>query len=75
MGTATLNRTAWTLTAPYVPGVHAQEFITFAVQDSGKIAVYKHETPTVPAEPWAVWTAQTARNLWNSCISCNWTLA
>lgn len=75
MGTATLTRTAWTLSAPYVPGVHRQEFYTFVVRDSDKIAVYRHNTPTIPAEPYAVWTAQTARTLWNSCISCNWTLA
>jgi hypothetical protein len=74
MGTATPTRTAWTLTG-YVPGSHAQEFYTFVVRDSDKIAVYRHNTPTIPAEPYAVWTAQTARNLWNSCISYNWTLA
>lgn len=68
----------WTLSAPAISGVHQSQFYTFIVlqgEYDGQIAVFKHDTLTVPVEPYATFTVATARALWQSCISCNWTLA
>lgn len=67
----------WTMSAPATSEIQQSQFYTFIVlqgEYDGQIAVFRHDTLTVPVDPYAVWTAQTARNLWNSCISCGWTL-
>lgn len=71
----------WTLSAPAsreVPAVlHPSQFYTFiALQGEydGQVAVFKHDTPTVPTEPYATFSLAVSRSLWNSCVSCGWRL-